>query len=558
MSPSSPSTTANRAVARLAAAALLLLLAACDGGGSGDNTPDYAAAGADGPVPGGHRITAAKADASNLIPFMAGDTASHAVGGLIFSSLLRYDKDLRLTGDLAREWEVKNGGRTLVFHLRENLRFADGEPLTSSDVAFTWETVTDPDTRTPYGKKYRRVARVETPDPHTFIAHYDEPYAPALSSWASLGIVPEHRLADADINDTPFARDPVGSGPYQLARWKAGQSITLEAYDGFHRDGPYIDRTTFRILPDTTTQFLELAAGNIDQMGLSPALYRRTFPSRPDLRERVATYKHLGSNYTYLGFNLRRAPFDDRRVRRAIAHAIDRQELIDGVLLGLGERIAAPYKPGTRWYPEGLEPYAHDPGRARELLTAAGWEDRDGDGVRERDGAELRFDIVTNNDNDQRKIAATIIQRRLKEVGVAVELRLVEWATLLSRFINPHDFDAVLLGWSLSLDPNQYSIWHSSQQEPSQFNFVGLEDPAVDRLLEKGLRTYDKAERAAIYHRFAAELQEAVPVVYLYAPYSLSAVHRRIRGVEPAPAGIDHNVEEWYIPRSLHRHTLEP
>jgi peptide/nickel transport system substrate-binding protein len=540
-----------------AVAALAALLTACDGG-SGGEAPDYAAAGAGGPVPGGHRITAAQADASNLIPFMAGDTASHAVGGLIFSSLLRYDRQLRLTGDLARDWQIKNGGRTLVFHLREGLRFADGEPLTSADVAFTWRTVTAPDTRTPYGKQYRRVDRVETPDPHTFIAHYDEPYAPALSTWASLAIVPEHRLAEADINKTPFARDPVGSGPYQLERWQAGQSITLRGYDGFHREGPYIDRVTFRILPDTTTQFLELAAGNLDQMGLSPTLYRRTFPSRPDLRERVATYQYLGSNYTYLGFNLRRAPFDDRRVRRAIAHAIDRQQLIDGVLLGLGERIAAPYKPGTRWYPKGLQPLGFAPQRARALLAEAGWRDRDGDGVREKDGRELRFDIVTNNDNQQRKIAATIIQRRLKEVGIRVNLRLVEWATLLSRFINPHDFDAVILGWSLSLDPNQYSIWHSSQQGQSQFNFVGLEDPTVDRLLERGLRTFDKAEREAIYHRFAAELQKATPIVYLYAPYSLSAVHRRIRGVAPAPAGIDYNAEQWYIPRSLHRHTLEP
>jgi peptide/nickel transport system substrate-binding protein len=557
MSPSLPSTTASPRLASLVAL-LAAFLSGCDDSGDGSAASDYARADPGQPVAGGHRITAAQADASNLIPWMAGDTASSAVGRMIFSRLVRYTKDLELTGDLARDWEIRNGGQTLIFHLREDVRFADGEPLTSADVAFTWETVTDPDTRTPYGKKYRRVERVETPDPHTFIAHYGKPYAPALSTWASLEIVPEHRLADANINDTDFSRDPVGSGPYQLSRWKAGQSISLSAFDGWYREGPYIDEVTFRILPDKTTQFLELAAGNIDQMGLSPALYRRTFPQRPDLRERVATYRYLGTNYTYLGFNLRREPFDDRRVRRALAHAIDRQQLIDGVLLGLGERIAAPYKPGTRWYPEDLAPIPFAPDRARKLLAEAGWEDADGDGIREKDGAELRFDIVTNNDNDQRKIAATIIQRRLKEVGVAVELRLVEWATLISRFIDPRDFDAVVLGWSLALDPNQYNIWHSSRRSEGQFNFVGLNDPDVDRLLEKGLRTFDKAEREAIYHRFAAELQEATPIVYLYAPYSLSAVHRRIRGVEPAPAGIEHNTEQWYIPRSLRRHTLEP
>ena len=512
---------------------------------------------AGGPVHGGERITAMAAEASNLIPFMAGDSASSAVGGLIHTTLLRYDRNLALTGEAARSWEVANGGKTITFHLREDAQFSDGHPLTSEDVAYTWRTVVDPDTRTPYSSDYKRVERIETPDPHTFVVHYGEPYAPALSTWASLSILPAHILADQDINDTPFARDPVGAGPYRLQRWLSGQAIELTSHRQWFRGRPYIDKVTFRIIPDTTTQFLELEAGNIDQMSPSPALFQRTFPARPDLRERIATYKYLGNNYTYLGFNLRREPFTDIRVRRAIAHAIDRQELIKGVMLGLARRISAPYKPGTRWYPEGIRPYAYDPDKARALLAEAGWTDSDGDGVRDKGGKRLAFEIVTNNDNKQRKIAATLIQRRLKKVGIAVELRLVEWATFISQFINTHDFDAVILGWSLSLDPDQYSIWHSSQQDPGQFNFVGLEDPAVDRLLEAGLKTFDAAERERIYHEFARELLEASPIVYLYAPLSLSAIHKRIQGVEPAPAGIEYNVEEWYIPRRLQREAIK-
>ena len=511
-----------------------------------------------GPDNGGRRTVAAGAEASNLIPFMAGDSASQAVGGLIHSALLRYNGDLELTGDLARDWSVSADGRTLTFRLRRDARFSDGEPVTSEDVAFTWRTVADPETQTPYGEQFRRVAEVTTPDRHTFVAHYDQPYAPALSTWASLSILPAHRLADADINTTDFARDPVGAGPYELHRWQAGQSIELAADATYHAGRPPISRVRFRVLPDTTTQFLELEAGNLDQMSLTPALYQRTFPNRPDLQERVATYKFLGSNYTYLGFNLDRQPFDDRRVRRALAHAIDREELIQGVLMGLGRRIAAPYKPGTRWYPQGLDGYSHAPDKARRLLAEAGWQDRDGDGIREKEGRHFAFEILTNNDNKKRKIAGTLIQRRLKKVGIQVELRTVEWATFISQFINPGDFDAVILGWSLGQDPDQYSIWHSSQQDPGQFNFVGLEDPDVDALLEAGLRTFDKAERAAIYHRFAAELLEAVPIVYLYAPLSLEAVDRRIRGIEPAPAGIGYNVEDWYIPADRQRTALEP
>ncbi|MEF8793678.1 peptide-binding protein [Thiohalorhabdus sp.] len=513
---------------------------------------------AEGPAYGGERITAMGAEASNLIPFMAGDSASSRVGGLIHTTLLRYNGDLELAGEAAESWEVTDGGKTITFRLREDARFSDGEPLTSEDVAFTWRTVVDPETQTPYGSDYKRVSEVETPDPHTFVVHYDEPYAPALSTWASLAIMPAHILADQDINDTPFARDPVGAGPYKLHRWQAGQSIDLTRHEGWFRRRAYIDKVTFRVIPDKTTQFLELTAGNIDQMSPAPATFLRTFPERPDLRERIATYKYLGNNYTYLGFNLRREPFTDRRVRRAIAHAIDREELIKGVMLGQARRIAAPYKPGTRWYPDGIAPYAYDPDKARALLAEAGWTDSDGDGVRDKGGKRLSFEIITNNDNKQRKIAATLIQRRLKKVGIEVDLRLVEWATFISQFINPQDFDAVILGWSLSPDPDQYSIWHSSQQDPGEFNFVGLEDPDVDRLLEAGLKTFDAAERERIYHDFARELLEATPIVYLYAPLSLAAVHKRIRGIEPAPAGIEYNVEDWYIPQRLQRDALKP
>ncbi|KPV39289.1 peptide-binding protein [Thiohalorhabdus denitrificans] len=509
------------------------------------------------PVHGGERIVAMGAEASNLIPFMAGDSASNAVGGLIHASLLRYDKNLELVPGLAEDWEISEDGRTITFHLREGVRFPDGEPFTSEDVVFTWETVTDPETRTPYGEQYRRVSEVETPDPHTFIAHYDEPYSPALSTWATLAVLPEHLLRDEDINTTGFARDPVGLGPYALEQWRSGQSLHLKANPDHYRGEPNITRVSFRVIPDTTTQFLELEAGNIDQMSPSPTLFERTFPKREDLRERIATYRYMGSNYTYLGFNLRREPFTDIRVRRAIAHAIDRQELIKGVTLGLAERIAAPYKPGTRWYPEDIEPYGYDPEKARGLLEEAGWEDTDGDGIREKNGRELSFEVLTNNDNKERQIAATLIQGRLEEVGIDIQLRLVEWATFISQHINTHDFDAVILGWSLSPDPDQYSIWHSSQQDPGQFNFVGLEDPEVDRLLEAGLREFDPEERAEIYHEFAHELLDAAPIVYLYAPYSLAAIDRRIRGIEPAPAGIEHNVEEWYIPRDLQRHTIQ-
>ncbi|NBO10609.1 MAG: peptide-binding protein, partial [Methylophilaceae bacterium] len=285
--------------------------------------------------------------------------------------------------------------------------------------------------------------------------------------------------------------------------------------------------------------------------------YARIFPSRPDLTKKIALYKELGNSYTYLGFNLKRKPFDDVRVRQAINYAIDKQEIIDGVLLGLGEPVASPYKPGTRWSNPHLSPYPYNPDKARALLKEAGFEDHDHDGILDRDGKPFSFEILTNQ-NKEREMSAVLVQRRLKEIGIDVKIRVVEWATFISRFIKTGDFNVVLLGWGLGLEPDQFNIWHSSQQAPGQFNFIGYKNPQVDKLLEAGRLELNPDKRMKIYHEFAEILLEDSPIVYLYAGYGLPAINKRIRGIDnPAPpAGIGHNSYEWYIPAPLRRHEI--
>lgn len=506
------------------------------------------------PQDGGTLVDAMIGEPSGLIPMLAGESAASAIAGNIFNTLLRYDSNLELEGELASRWSVSRDNRTITFHLKPGLRWADGQPLTSADVLFTWQLVTDDNTRTPYGADYKLVQQAEAPDPLTFRVTYQQPYAPALDSWAGLQILPRHLLAGQDINTSPFIRNPVGSHYYKLAEWKNGERIVLTRNPLATQGQARIERLVSRFIPDPASQFLELMADHIDTMGLSPIQYARIFPARPQLDSRIARYKELGNAYTYLGFNLKRAPFGDKRVRQAINYAIDKQEIIDGVLLGLGEPVSSPYKPGTRWTNPELKPYPYDPARARQLLREAGYADSDGDGILDRDGKPLAFEILTNQ-NKEREKSAVLIQRRLKEIGIDVKIRVLEWASFIGRFIKTGDFDAVVLGWSLGLEPDQYNIWHSSQQAPGQFNFIGYENPQVDALLEQGRLQLDPDKRMKIYHEFARLLLEDSPVVYLYAGYGLPAVHRRVKGIpDPAPpAGIGHNAHEWYIPRPLRR-----
>jgi len=462
------------------------------------------------PASGDRLVSASIGDASNLIPIIAGDASSHAIAGQMYLSLLKYDKDLNLTGQLARSWEVSENNLTIIFHLRPGLHWTDGTSFTSADCAFTLHLIQDKHTQSAYKSDYVKVIRVETPDSLTFIAHYSEPFSPALSSWASLNILPKHIFEHEDIMNTTLSRH----------------------------------------------QFLELSAGRLDSMGLSPVQYTRLFNTKPQLKTNYNRYKYLDFVYTYLGFNLKRPLFADHRVREAMAYAINRQEIVDGVLLGLGKVIASPYKPGTKWVNKQLHPRPYDPDKAKKILLSAGWSDHNGDGILDNNGRPLSFTILTNNGNKQRADTATIIQQRLKAIGIEVKVRLVEWSAFIENFINKRNFDAVILGWSLSPEPDQYSIWHSSQTGQRQFNFLSYSNAKVDHALVEARRTFNEDKRKQLYDTMQKEIYRDVPMVFLYAPYSLPVYHKRIHGIKPAPAGIGYNSEHWFVPESEQKYQV--
>ncbi len=503
---------------------------------------------------GGTLIDAMIGEPSGLISMIAGESASAAISSNIFNKLLKYDKNLDLEGELAESWQISADQKTVRFKLKPNLKWSDGKPLTSADVLWTWHAVIDEKTGSPYASDYQLVKKAEAPDPLTFSVTYEQAYAPALDSWSGLQILPKHILEGQDLHTTAFARNPVGSSYYRLDSWAHGENLKLSRNLTSVLGQAKIDNLVTRIIPDSSAQFLELMADNIDSMVLDPIKYARIIPARQELQQKLALYKELGNSYTYMGFNLKHKPFDDVRVRKAINYAIDKQEIIDGVYLGLGINIASPYKPGTRWSNPNLMPYPYDPARAKTLLKEAGFEDSNGDGILERDGRPFSFEIITNQ-NKEREKSAVLIQRRLKDVGIDVKIRAIEWASFISRFIKTGDFDVVVLGWGLGLDPDQYNIWHSSQQAPGQFNFIGYNNPAIDKLLEQGRLELNPDKRMKIYHEFARVLLEDSPIVYLSAGYGLTAIHKRVKGIDnPAPpAGVGWNSYDWYIPEPLRR-----
>ena len=495
-------------------------------------------------------------DASNLIPLLASDSTSHGIAGLIFNGLIKYDKDIRIVGDLAESWEISKDGLVIIFHLRKGVRWHDGRPFTAADVLYTYQVTVDPKTPTAYAGDFLKVKKAEVLDDWTFRATYDKPFAPALMSW-SVGILPKHLLAGKEITTSPLGRRPIGTGPYKFKEWVTGQKIVLVSNPDYFEGRPYIDGYILRIIPDTATMFLELRANGIDRMGLTPLQYTRQTESNL-FRENFNKYRYLSFAYTYMGYNLKNPLFTDKRVRQAIAHAVNRVEMIDGVLLGLGKPATGPYKPGTWAHNPNVRDYPYDPAKATALLAEAGWKDLNGDGVLEKDGRPFAFEIITNQGNEIRAKCAEIIQRRLAEVGIKVKIRVVEWAAFVKDFINKRKFDATILGWTIPMEPDLYDVWHSSKTGPEELNFISYKNAEVDALIEKGRETFDQSVRKRCYDRIQEILAEEQPYLFLYVPDALPIVHARFRGVEVAPLGIGHNFIKWYVPKAEQKLVMKP
>lgn len=498
-------------------------------------------------------VSASIADSRTLNPILASDTASSEVAGLIFNGLVKYDKEINLTPDLAESWEIKEGGLAIIFHLKKNVRWHDGYPFSAADVAFTYQKLIDPKVKTPYSGDFERVRSLEVMDDYTLKVVYKEPFVPALSSWG-MSILPKHILEGQDLNTSSFSRNPVGTGPFKFKRWRSQEKIELVANPDYFQHRPNLDRYIFRVISDESTIFLELQAQGVDSAGLSPLQYLRQTDTA-FFRRYYRKFKLSSFVYTYLAYNLRDEKFTDKRVRQALNYAVDKEELIKMVFLGLGQPITGPFYPESWAYNHNVKPINFDPDKARQLLKEAGWSDADGDGVLEKNGEKFIFTLITNQGNEERLKSAQIIQLRLKDVGVVMKIKVVEWSVFLSEYINKRKFEAVLLGWSLPREPDNYDIWHSSKTREGEFNFIGYRNDEVDRLLTEGRRVFDQARRKACYNRIHEILYDEQPYMFLYAPDSLFVIHSRFQGIKQEPIGIGYNLIDWWVPKKEQRYS---
>ncbi len=502
------------------------------------NEPEY----------GGRLILASIGEPSNLIPPLSTDSASHEVAGFLYTSLLKYDKNYNIIPLAAEKFEILNDGKLLKFKLREDILWSDGTALTADDVTFTYNLMIDENTPTAYADDFKIVKEFKQIGKYEIEVYYDVPYARAPITWMS-EILPKHILEKENISSTKFSRNPVGAGPFKLKSWEAGSSLVLEANDLYFEGRPYLDEIVYRIIPDVSTIFLEAKAGQVDYLGLTTKQYLWETNGKT-WEDNWHKFKYLSNGYTYLGFNLSHQFFKNPKIREALSLATDREALIKGALLGLGEPTVGPYKPGTWVYNKLINKVNYDPQKALNIFKEEGWE-LNSDNILEKDGIKFTFTVLVNQGNKEREHVATILQYYWQKIGVKIDIRTVEWATFINEFVHKGRFDALILGWNILEDPDLYSVWHSSAAEANGLNFIGYKNKEVDELLEKARTNNNKEVRKKYYDRFQEILAMDQPYLFLYVPYALPMVKNKFQGVELSISGIGYNMDKWWIPKEL-------
>lgn len=474
-----------------------------------------------GPAPrekggGGELRVALPFEPTSLDPNVVQDEPALLVAPNLYSKLVALDADSRLFPDLAQGWTISEGGRRYTFHLRRGVRWHDGEPFSSGDVRWTLERLI----RKPglLGEATRKIERIETPDDSTAVIVLKEPWAPFLTTLAWFGghILPRH------LGGKRLDR-PVGTGPFRFEEWVRGERITLTANLDFFRKGPYLDRLVYTFLADSSRVPGLLTAGKLDYSLVRPPLsLLPRLRKNPDLHLMTSA----SDGRYYCGFNLRRPPLNDRRVREAINRAIDRRALVDRALYGYGSPAVGFYTPSVAWaYNEAAKVPAFDRQRARELLAEAGL-------VPDERGVALELELLVAPVSPYQDIA-DLLRDQLRTVGIELRVTELPLAALLERTLARHDFDLALVAGSQGPDPENLNTRFGSR---GATQFMGYESPELDAAVAEGARSVDLARRARSYFRAQEILARDLPIAPLIETVHLSLFRRDVRGLPQAEA----------------------
>jgi peptide/nickel transport system substrate-binding protein len=483
----------------------------------------------------------------SLNPMRTTDAHARDIYNLLFLSLLDENDDfVTFEPRLAESWEFSGDRKTLTFHLRKDVVWSDGVPLTAHDVLATFGAQTD--TAVAWSGRHLKehIDSVTVSDEHTVVYHFNHIYPYQLMDASDGPIFPAHFLSartPVQIRTAAVEEIPT-NGPFKIGEWIRGQSLTLVPNENYYEKSlPYLEKVVFKIVPDQVNLITQLRSGEIDCMEAVPPMeVERLRAEATD----IEVFNFPARAYMYIGWNETHPFFRSAAVRRAMTLAVDRRMIIDNLYYGLAQECVSPFIPQLWAYNPGIEAFPYDPQEARRMLEAEGFADTDGDGWLDKDGRRFEFELMTNQGNQIRNDIQVMVQEQLGEIGVKVNPVILEWTVMLERH-KASDFDAIVSAWRVGTKVDLAPIWSCESRKESGYNRVDYCNAVVDSLntLACGMLDFDEAR--PLFYKAQEIIYNEQPYTFLYNPHAVLALHNRFTGARPDAISMYHNLHQWRV-----------
>jgi peptide/nickel transport system substrate-binding protein len=488
---------------------------------------------------GGKMVFSSFADATRLTPGTTSDAVSNRIQGFLFDGLVSTDKQNQIIPSLATSWKIENNTKRYTFNLRKDVKFHDGKPLTADDVVFTFNMLMDPKSINPYKGSISMIDKVTAKDKYTVVFDLKDP-SPLFLYAVGTAILPKHKFPKgvSDFNDSKFHRNPVGSGPFIFKEWKTAQRIVVVANKNYWDGRPYLNEITMKILPDANVEVVNLLKDQVDFVeSVNPKMVAQVTKNKGS-----KVVKYDSGRYDYIGLNVEDPLFSDKEVRQALQYGLNRQAIVDRIMLKNAVVASGPIHPLEAPYNKSVKPYPYDVKKANELLDAAGWK-MGNSGYREKDGKIFEFEINYNNGNKVREDIAKVAQQDWKKIGVKATPRSWDFSIMLDK-MDKGEISAYILAWSLGTNPDKYGLWHSSQIPNN--NNQRIKNKRVDEIMEAFRKEANASKRNALYQELHKILNDNAYSLWTHHPKGFAGMDKDLAGVEFSLYSRWYNVIDWY------------
>ncbi|MBQ9180440.1 MAG: ABC transporter substrate-binding protein [Firmicutes bacterium] len=506
--------------------------AALTGCGGGEEAASSGSSGSAAPAATDGALVYASGDYTAINPALY----EHGeINALLFAGLTAHNEKNEVVPGLAKEWEKSEDGKEYTFKLRDGLTFHDGKPLTSEDVKFTLEAITDEKNQSEIVSNYTDIDKIQCPDEKTVKITLKDNNE-AFPDYMTIGILPKHLLEGKNLAEDGFNQNPVGAGPYKLTAWDEGQSITMEKFDGYYAGAPKIEKVIFKIVADSDARALALESGDVDMAQVTPSA-AKDFKDKDGFN----VYDMKTADYRAIAYNFNNKFWQDHReLPNILSYAVDRESIVKGVLQGDGEVAFSPLQAGE-YVNEDMEKFSYDPDKAQKLLEEAGWK-KNSDGIYEKDGKTLSFTIYAMEDDQVRVDMAKVCAKNLKDIGVDAKAEAkaeLDW----------ENQDACIIGWGSPFDPDDhtYKIFTSEAGD----NYTYYSNKKVDEILTEARAESDKDARKKLYADFQEEMAKDMPYTFLAYVDANYVIKDGIKGITEDTilghhgVGVFWNIAEW-------------